>query len=241
MLVCQFRHFPKKRRPTKRTGLPESKLYALPISPVHAGGRRECWGAAQRSGACLRLTHLGRGCGVRYFGLDTGVAQPAVGSPGCRPLGPPPSALHGQWRPCQRSRRPCRRPPTSAPPAASMSAERGGILRASVPYDVFHFDPHRNGATPALMFFSNVFEHLAAVDPNKRDEIAGQIATKWDSSGDGTEWTYTIRQGIQWHDGEALGADDVVKLVPARPRPAQRHAHWSSEVHQRAGGQRRAD
>ena len=100
--------------------------------------------------------------------------------------------------------------PTSAPPAASMSAERGGTLRASVPYDVFHFDPHRNGATPALMFFSNVFEHLAAVDPNKRDEIAGQIATKWDSSGDGTEWTYTIRQGIQWHDGEALGADDVV-------------------------------
>ena len=32
--------------------------------PVHAGGRRECWGAAQRSGACLRLTHLGRGCKV---------------------------------------------------------------------------------------------------------------------------------------------------------------------------------
>ena len=99
--------------------------------------------------------------------------------------------------------------PTAAP-VAVMTGERGGILRASVPYDVFHFDPHRNGATPALMFFSNVFEHLAAVDPNNRDEIAGQIATKWDSGGDGTEWTYTIRQGIQWHDGEALGADDVV-------------------------------
>ena len=99
--------------------------------------------------------------------------------------------------------------PTTAP-AASMMGERGGTMAASVPYDVFHFDPHRNGATPALMFFSNVFEHLAAVDPNNRDEIAGQIATKWEASGDGTEWTYTIRQGIQWHDGESLGADDVV-------------------------------
>ena len=55
---------PQKRRPTARAGLPDAKLYALPMSPVHAGGRRECWGAAQRSGACLRLTHLGRGCKV---------------------------------------------------------------------------------------------------------------------------------------------------------------------------------
>ena len=95
--------------------------------------------------------------------------------------------------------------------AASIAAgSRGGTLRASVPYDVFHFDPHRNGATPALIFFSNVFEHLAAVDPNNRDQVIGQIATKWEQSGDGTEWTYTIRQGINWHDGESLGADDVV-------------------------------
>ncbi len=95
--------------------------------------------------------------------------------------------------------------------AASIEAgSRGGTLRASVPYDVFHFDPHRNGATPALIFFSNVFEHLAAVDPNNRDAVIGQIATKWEQSGDGTEWTYTIREGIDWHDGEALGADDVV-------------------------------
>ena len=100
-------------------------------------------------------------------------------------------------------------PAATAAPAA-MTGERGGTMAASVPYDVFHFDPHRNGATPALMFFSNVFEHLAAVNPNDRDEIAGQIATKWEASGDGTEWTYTIRQGINWHDGEALGADDVV-------------------------------
>ena len=98
----------------------------------------------------------------------------------------------------------------TAMPAPAMDDERGGTLAASVPYDVFFFDPHRNGATPALIFFSNVFEHLAAVDPNNRDEIAGQIATRWEASGDGTEWTYTIRQGIQWHDGEALGADDVV-------------------------------
>ena len=99
---------------------------------------------------------------------------------------------------------------TAAPADSMMMGERGGTMAASVPYDVFHFDPHRNGATPALMFFSNVFEHLAAVNPQNREEIAGQIATKWESSGDGTEWTYTIRQGIQWHDGESLGADDVV-------------------------------
>ena len=35
------------------------------------------------------------------------------------------------------------------------------------------------------------------------------LATAWKASEDATEYTFTIREGVKWHDGEALTVDDV--------------------------------
>ncbi len=40
-------------------------------------------------------------------------------------------------------------------------------------------------------------------------ELAPEIAEKWAMSADGLSWTYTIRKGIKFHNGEDLNADDV--------------------------------
>ena len=50
---------PQKRRPTARAGLPDAKLYALPMSPVHAGGRRECLGRGPALGGMSQVDALG--------------------------------------------------------------------------------------------------------------------------------------------------------------------------------------
>jgi peptide/nickel transport system substrate-binding protein len=35
------------------------------------------------------------------------------------------------------------------------------------------------------------------------------LATSWQRSPDGTQWTFTIRDGVKWQDGTPLTASDV--------------------------------
>lgn len=35
------------------------------------------------------------------------------------------------------------------------------------------------------------------------------LATEWSSNETGTEWTFTLREGVTWHDGEPFTAEDV--------------------------------
>jgi peptide/nickel transport system substrate-binding protein len=35
------------------------------------------------------------------------------------------------------------------------------------------------------------------------------LATSWSANGDHTQWTFTIRQGVVWHDGTPFSADDA--------------------------------
>ena len=39
--------------------------------------------------------------------------------------------------------------------------------------------------------------------------VCPYLATSWTSNQDFTEWTFNIRQGVSWHDGEPLRAEDI--------------------------------
>lgn len=41
-------------------------------------------------------------------------------------------------------------------------------------------------------------------------ELIPGIATKWGLSSDSLTWTFTIRDGVKFHDGSALTPDDVL-------------------------------
>ena len=43
--------------------------------------------------------------------------------------------------------------------------------------------------------------------------IRGGLAESWTESDDGLTWTYTLREGLQWSDGEPLTADDIVYTI----------------------------
>ncbi|WP_221563592.1 peptide-binding protein [Alkalihalobacillus sp. TS-13] len=53
-----------------------------------------------------------------------------------------------------------------------------------------------------------LYDGLVTFDENL--EPKGVIAKDWETSEDGTEWTITLNEGITFHDGEPLTADDVV-------------------------------
>lgn len=53
------------------------------------------------------------------------------------------------------------------------------------------------------------YETLLAMDATTL-EYEGKLAESWEVSEDGTIWTIKLREGVNWSDGEAFDADDVV-------------------------------
>ena len=59
-------------------------------------------------------------------------------------------------------------------------------------------------------------------------QMEGNLAERWESSDDGLVWTFYLRQGVTWSDGESFTADDVLFTfqriiynddIPASARP----------------------
>ncbi|MEL6586422.1 MAG: ABC transporter substrate-binding protein [Pseudomonadota bacterium] len=72
-----------------------------------------------------------------------------------------------------------------------------------------NLDP-TGGAAAAIdeVVYANVFEGLTRFGPD--GAILPGLAASWDVSDDGTVWTFTLRDGVTFHDGTTMDADDVV-------------------------------
>lgn len=88
----------------------------------------------------------------------------------------------------------------------------GGTLVGSVPDDpkTFNIILASDNATADVLWF-NIFR--CPVDyrngGNPPDFDPG-LCTKWESSPDARTWTFYLRRGVRWSDGEPFNADDVV-------------------------------
>ncbi|MDB2407805.1 ABC transporter substrate-binding protein [Jannaschia sp.] len=71
-------------------------------------------------------------------------------------------------------------------------------------------DPHVQWNPDSYYVYRNVFDNLVTRD--NAGEIVPQIATEWEQVSD-TEITFTIRDGVTFHDGEPLTAEDVAYSV----------------------------
>ena len=58
------------------------------------------------------------------------------------------------------------------------------------------------------MMTQNVFESLTTVAEN--GEVQPNLATSWEVSEDGLTYTFTLAEGVTFHDGSTLDAEDVV-------------------------------
>lgn len=71
-------------------------------------------------------------------------------------------------------------------------------------------DPHMQWNPDSYYVYRNVFDNL--VTRNNDGEIVPQVASAWQQISD-TEMTFTIQEGITFHDGSDLTAEDVVYSV----------------------------
>jgi peptide/nickel transport system substrate-binding protein len=69
---------------------------------------------------------------------------------------------------------------------------------------------------------SNIFNHLFGTlfEISQEGTLDPYLATSYSISEDGTEWTFTLNEGLTCHDGEPLTAEDVVYTFQRAADPA---------------------
>jgi peptide/nickel transport system substrate-binding protein len=101
--------------------------------------------------------------------------------------------------------------------ASPTSAEN--VLRWASAGGAATFDPHSFDETPTRAQYQQVYERLLDLDSSL--EMTPQLAISWKLV-DPVTWEFTLRQGVRFHDGTPLSADDVVfSLERARTKPSQ--------------------
>jgi peptide/nickel transport system substrate-binding protein len=112
----------------------------------------------------------------------------------------------------------------TAPPAATTGAaagqgtfasqidtagiKKGGTIIEGSTLDVRTLNPVLVSDTASGRITALVFDSLVLVDPDTL-EAAPNLATKWDVSSDSKVYTFTLKEGVKWHDGQPFSADDV--------------------------------
>ncbi|OZI51815.1 ABC transporter substrate-binding protein [Bordetella genomosp. 5] len=91
--------------------------------------------------------------------------------------------------------------------AQTTAKPQGGTLTLLLPSEPTALVTVGNVATPILSVSAKVTEGLLKYDYDLTPQP--QLATAWTISPDGTVYTFTLRQGVKWHDGKPFTAADV--------------------------------
>ena len=84
----------------------------------------------------------------------------------------------------------------------------GGTVKTAFGVTMGHFDAHQGAGTHVLghaydgLHVKNIADGLRTFAP--------LLATEWDIAADGKSYTFTIRDGVKFHDGSDLTVEDVV-------------------------------
>lgn len=101
-------------------------------------------------------------------------------------------------------------PAAAAAPAAAQPSgtpKAGGTLVLATSIDVPSLEPHLEVADAWHRRKFLIYENLTWVDNDVN--VKPRLAESWDISPDGTVYTFKLRQGVKFHNGKVLDADDV--------------------------------
>jgi peptide/nickel transport system substrate-binding protein len=94
---------------------------------------------------------------------------------------------------------------TSAP----VEEAEGDILIFAQSADAGTLDPALETSANSLAPASHIYEGLTTFEPGTTTPVAS-LATSWEASDDGLEWTFYLQEGVTFHDGTPFNADAVV-------------------------------
>ncbi len=106
--------------------------------------------------------------------------------------------------------------PTEAPDTETPTVEEsqmtkqsasGGTLRVAM-QPIVNTDPINISSDSEVLVANHVYDYL--VDIDTQSNIIPRLATEWAASDGGLTYTFTLADGVKWHDGSDFSAADVV-------------------------------
>ena len=97
-------------------------------------------------------------------------------------------------------------------------------LRVALAREPLSLDPGDLADPASLIILRQLFDTLTQFKPASA-EIEPGVATAWEANADATEWTFTLRTGVKFHDGGLLTAETVKFNVDRWLDPAFKAGH----------------
>jgi peptide/nickel transport system substrate-binding protein len=99
--------------------------------------------------------------------------------------------------------------PGAAPLAQQDKPRHGGVLTWFDYGDPGRLDVHAESPLVVQQATAGIWSGLVHYDPDDPAKIAPDLAEKWTASPDGKTYTFTLRKGVKFHDGQPLTSADV--------------------------------
>ncbi len=105
--------------------------------------------------------------------------------------------------------------------ASRIAHAAGGTLRCgwSGVAEIVTLDPARINQVLQFQVASNIYSGLMHIDADLVSQ--GDLAESWEVSDDGTVYTFKLREGVTFHNGDAFNADDVLFTFNRSKDPEQ--------------------
>ena len=94
-------------------------------------------------------------------------------------------------------------------PAGSAPTHGKTTFVIGLKQDIDSLNPYVGVLASAFDAYQMMYDYLTDAAP-KDMSVVPSLASSWDTSADGKTWTFHLRQGVKWSDGQPLTSDDVV-------------------------------
>jgi peptide/nickel transport system substrate-binding protein len=109
-------------------------------------------------------------------------------------------------------------------PAARAETPANSLVMANQIDDMITLDPAEVFEFTAAEWAANVYDRLIIYPPDDVEDIQGHIAESWEIADDGRTYTFRLRDGITFHSGNPLRAEDAAwslqRVVKLNKTPA---------------------
>jgi len=96
-------------------------------------------------------------------------------------------------------------PPALAGPVSAQTTQKRELIVAQGG-DISKFDPHFSTSSNDIRISLNLFDTLLSRHPDGK--LYPSLATEWKLTNP-TTWTFKLRQGVKWHNGDPFSSADV--------------------------------
>lgn len=98
---------------------------------------------------------------------------------------------------------------SSSPSSVTAAPRKGGTLKVAAQTPTGSLSPLTVADLGGSTMLVQTGEFLT-FDNGMTRQLQPMLATSWSHNGNGTVWTFTLRQGVKFHNGKPMTADDVV-------------------------------